>query len=147
MAPSWEIIAPIVGALVVLGLVLGLRLSRWMERRRGRAAARRGLRSEAGALRLLERRGFRVLDVQQRAAAVVEVDGEPRTFHLHVDAIVRRGRRRYVAEFKTGQGASIGYRATRRQLLEYAVAYPGHGLLLVDASEGTMCEIDFPGLR
>lgn len=134
-------------ALIVLGVWLGVRISRWRVSRRGRAVSRRGARGERIAVRLLEKHGYRVVEEQARRHAEVEVDGKPRRFEIIVDAIATRGRVRYVAEFKTGGAASIGNRGTRRQLLEYAVAFPDHGLILVDATSRTLCEIDFPGLR
>lgn len=142
-----ELLAVSIVALLLLGVWLGLRISRWRSSRRGRAVAQRGAKGERVAVRLLERHGYRVIDTQVRARTEVEIDGELLRFEIVVDAIAQRGRRRYVAEFKTGRVASIGARGTRRQLLEYAVAFPEHGVLLVDATSRTLCEVDFPGLR
>ena len=98
-------------------------------------------------MELLAAEGYRVLEVQPRAVTEVDVDGETVVFDLRLDAIVKRGKTRYIAEFKTGASAHVGHRATRRQLLEYAVAFPDHGVLLVDATDGTLCEVSFPGLQ
>ncbi len=49
-----------------------------------------------------------------------------------------------VAEVKTGERApSLTTAATRRQLLEYAVAYGADGVLLVDPEAGAIREVDF----
>lgn len=145
--PSWAEAFPLVLGLVFLGVLVGVRLARWSVQRRGRRVARRGLRGEVDGVRLLEDAGFEVVDTQVRAAAEVDVDGEVESFDLWLDAIAHRDGRSYVAEFKTGAAASIGHASTRRQMLEYSLAMPGHGLVLVDASEGTVHEVEFPKLR
>jgi hypothetical protein len=71
-------------------------------------------------------------------------DGEPVTVELRCDAVVARDGRRLVAEVKTGERApSLTTAATRRQLLEYAVAYRADGVLLVDPEGGHIHEVDF----
>ena len=145
--PPLEAVWPLLLGLVLLGILVGVRLARWGRQRRGRRVALRGARGETEGIALLEEAGFEVLDVQVRALAVVVVDGEETSFDLWVDAIARRDGRRYVAEFKTGAAATIGHASTRRQLLEYATAFPDHDLVLVDASEGRVYEIGFPRLR
>lgn len=144
--PGWEGAVGLGLGLLFLGLWLGIRFVRWRTQRRGRRVARRGLRGEVDGVRVLEDAGYVVVDTQVRAKAVVEVDGEDETYELRIDAIVARDGRRFVAEFKTGNAASIGSAPTRRQLLEYALAFPDHGLLLIDASEGTLQEVGFPRL-
>ena len=74
------------------------------------------------------------------------VDGERIEFEVRADAIVQRKRRRYVAEIKTGRAASVRSRHTRRQLLEYALLYDADGVLLVDATGGTIHEVEFSAL-
>ncbi|MCR9163935.1 MAG: hypothetical protein ACE37F_22210 [Nannocystaceae bacterium] len=145
--PAVGEIFPLVVALLLLGILAGVRLARWSRQRRGRAVARRGARGEADGVRLLEEAGFAVLETQVRAKALVDVDGEPQAYDLWLDAVAARGGQRYVAEFKTGAAASIGHAATRRQMLEYSLSLPDHRLVLVDASSGTVQEVDFPKLR
>ena len=145
--PAWEGAVGLGLSLLLLGLWLGVRLVRWQTQRRGRRVANRGLRGEVHGVGLLEDAGYDVVDTQVRAQALVEVDGGDETYELRIDAIVAREGRRYVAEFKTGNAATIGSAPTRRQLLEYALAFPDHGLLLVDASEGTLQEVGFPRLQ
>lgn len=96
---------------------------------------------------LLERRGFEVLDLEVVGESTLEIDGELVGFPLRVDALVRKGRRRYVAEFKgTGAAASLRNRGTRRQVIEYALAFGDRceAVLLVDAQAGTVVEIRLP---
>lgn len=145
--PAWGEVLPLVFGLLLLGILFGLKLARWGLRRRGRRVARRGARGEDVGIVLLRDAGFEVLDTQVRATARVEIDGESTSFDLWLDAIAAREGRRYVAEFKTGGAASMGQASTRRQLLEYALAMPGYGLVFVDASGGVVHEVEFPQLR
>ncbi len=141
-----EAVVTLVVALVLFGLLLGVRLAAWRKRRRGRHVALRGARGEEAGVLVLEDAGYEVLETQVRAAATVAVDGDAEVYDLWIDAIAVRRGRRYVVEFKTGGVASIAVASTRRQLLEYALAFPDHDLLLVDASQGTVYEIAFPKL-
>jgi hypothetical protein len=76
------------------------------------------------------------------------VDGEIREYVVRADALVKRKRRTCVAEFKGGAGSSsVTNRATRRQLLEYAVLFDVDGVLLVDADTGHIHEVEFPALE
>jgi hypothetical protein len=112
------------------------------ERRLTFAAARRG---EKEARALLVAHGYDVLGEQVTTTYTIEVDREPIAITLSADYLVRRGGRRFVAEVKTGEVAPrIETRATRRQLLEYRVAFDAAGVLLVDMGERTVREVVFP---
>ncbi|MHC4861931.1 MAG: hypothetical protein ACYTDY_17765, partial [Planctomycetota bacterium] len=118
----WELL--LAGAALAFGLLLGARFVQWRVRRRLARHRRVGRTGERTALRLLDRAGYRLLATEVAATGEVVVDGEPREFLVRADALVRRRRRRYVAEFKGGaESASIANRATRRQLLEYASVF------------------------
>ena len=57
----------------------------------------------------------------------------------------RRGGELLVAEVKTGEAApSLATAATRRQLLEYHVAFAADGVLLVCPERGAIHRIEFP---
>jgi hypothetical protein len=117
---------------------------RALRRQRGRARQRRGHAGEQRGAALLESAGWRVLDAHPPAELGVEVDGETFAQPLEADYLCKRDGRILPAEVKTGQAADLGNRATRRQLLEYAVAYRSGATLLVDADAGTVAEVCFP---
>ena len=63
---------------------------------------------------------------------------------LRADLVVHGRGRRWVADVKTGAEAPrLTTQATRRQLLEYRVAYEVDGVLLVDMEEGVVHTVDF----
>lgn len=129
---TWGAIAAL---LVVAGLYGGIRWTRWRAAAHGRRRQRLGREGERTALRLLRRAGYRVLDTEVPGRMRLSVDGRSRDFQVRADALVQRRRRRYIAEFKAGwTGSRVEHRDTRRQLIEYALAYDVDGVLLVDAA-------------
>ncbi len=138
---------------IALALALGLLallFLRWLWRR---AAARftawnrmrRSLRGERKAEKLLKRHGFSILDRQVPCTYAVLVDDEPVNIELRADLLVQNDEGIFVAEVKTGRSAPrIRNAATRRQLLEYAVAYDAIGVLLVDMEIGEFSVVRFP---
>ncbi len=110
---------------------------------RGRVARR----AEVAAERLLERLGFVVEDRQVHGTFDLLVDGAPVEVSCRADLVVRRRRRRFIAEVKTGRGADPAHPDTRRQLLEYQLAFAVDGVLLVDMEGRRVMEVGFPVLR
>lgn len=128
---------------LILVLLLVFRVVSLQARRRVRTHANIGRRAENDGYRLLEQRGFRVVERQALADVIVEVDGESQVFKVRADALVERDGRRFVAEIKGGESATVTSRATRRQLLEYAYAFGVDEVLLVDPNEGRVSRVRF----
>ena len=137
--------------LALVAALLALVLSRWLREWRGswrarRRAARAGSGEDA-ALDLLEAAGFVVVERQARVVWAPLVDGEPPHCELRADYLVEHGEELLVAEVKTGDEApNIDTAATRRQLLEYHVAFGVDGVLLVSPERGTVQRVAFPTL-
>ena len=132
----------VVAALAAVWLVraFGARGRSRRARRVGRVAAD----GEVAGAGLLAAAGFAVLDRQVRHALVVEVDALRYDAGLRCDYLVERDGQRWVGEVKTGAEApSLANPATRRQLLEYQVAYGAVGVVLVDATSGAVHEVRF----
>lgn len=139
---SWGLVAIL--ALCLVGLALRATWRRWRASRRARRRARVALAGERGAIDLLVREGYVVDAVQPRCAFEIAVDGVPVSIELRADLLVRRGGQRFVADVKTGSVAPrITTAATRRQLLEYRVAYDVSGVLLVDMASERIHVIEF----
>ena len=133
------------GALLLLAAWSGTAYSAWRVRRRIAKHRALGRRGEARALTLLSKAGYAIEAEQVSSHLKVEVDGALQTCLVRADFIVKRRGRRYVAETKGGHlSASITTAATRRQLLEYTLAFDTDGVLLVDAARGAIHEVSFP---
>ncbi len=132
----------------MLGILLGLTFARGGLRGRLERHRRTGARAEKKALRLLERAGFKLIRREAPATLTVVVDGVPQQFDVRADLLLSRKRRVYLAEIKAGEASgTIRNRATRRQLLEYALAFDVDGLLLVDVARARIRLVEFPALR
>lgn len=134
-----------VALLLALALHLSVRavgrgLRRWQARRR----QARALRGERRAERLLDGLGYAIRARQAATSWAVTCDGEAHEVPLRADLLVERDGKRYVAEVKTGRVAPrLATAATRRQLLEYRVAYDVDGVLLVDPEAGRVMHVEF----
>ena len=136
--------------IIILLLVVALLLlmGRWRQSSGHRRAVQRAQRAAAGeeaAEGLLEAHGYTVVDRQVRCLWWMDVDGEEEEFELRADLLVERGGERFIAEVKTGQRApDPSYPPTRRQLLEYRLAFDPYGILLVDMESHEILTVDFP---
>ena len=128
-----------------LGAILSDQWRARHERSVGRARQRRGRRGEARAERMLRREGYRVLDREIEGSYELLIDGEPREVRMCADFLLERDGRALIAEVKTGQrGARAEDRLTRRQVLEYFLAFEVDGVLLVEPETERIQEVCFP---
>lgn len=103
--------------------------------------ARRG---EIAAVQFLKNNGFSIVGIQEKRTITTWVDGVPHNNTIRVDFLVRKWGKTYIAEVKTGRKAPNPFLVdTRRQLLEYYLAYGSYGILLVDMEKKRMHEISF----
>lgn len=132
----------------LLALTLLSLVRRWRSWRASQVARRRGARAVRGereAELLLARLGYEVIERQACVEWAIACDGEDHFVELRADLLVERDGQRYVAEVKTGISAPLLTNpATRRQLLEYFVAYGVESILLVDVEADLVREIRFP---
>ncbi|MCX5748490.1 MAG: hypothetical protein NT062_39065 [Proteobacteria bacterium] len=132
----------VIAALVAVWLVAAL--GRWRRSRRARRRGARAVRGEDRAMALLEDAGYAIVERQARITWAPLVDGEPQVIELRADYLVECDGELLVAEVKTGdQAPQLTTAATRRQLLEYSVAFDVDGVLLVSPECGTIQRIDF----
>lgn len=124
------------------------RVLRWRTSVVAGQRARRGLAAEGRAASLLARAGFSICERQPRAFWPVAQDGAAREVALRGDYLVQRRGRRYLAEVKTGDAAELSASAaTRRQLLEYQLAFGVDGVLLVCPEHEAVYHVEFLALR
>jgi hypothetical protein len=139
----------IVGAAaMLLALAIILAIRRRIRSRRARRRARIAVAAETAAERLLVRHGYAILDRQVRLTWTPLLDGVPVPTELRLDLLVTRAGEVLAAEVKSGAEAPrLETAATRRQLLEYRVAFAVDGVLLVEPAAGSIRRVDFPVRR
>lgn len=141
---GWLVALALLIFLVLIWLRTWYRARAWARRHQARIdTARVG---EDRSVELLEEQGFEILDSQVTFEYQLEVDDDLLPITLRCDHLVARDGQRFVAEVKTGNSApNPRLAATRRQLLEYRVAYRVDGVLLVDMDREQIMRIRFPG--
>ncbi len=145
MTETW-----LVGVALCIGFIITVVVWRWGTRlRASRVAQRRSHRAQRGeqaAETLLREGGYIILGRQVSHTWPIRCDGAIHLVKLRADMIVEHSGQHYVAEVKTGAKApQITTPATRRQLLEYRMAYDVDGVLLVDVEAWQIIHIEFPG--
>ena len=142
---DWRLLLALALACSWLFWLIAKRYGKWRRSLRARRRGARAVRGERDAEDLLEDHGFEILERQLRKIWTFEVSGEAVEFDLRADLLVGREGREYIAEVKTGSSApDLRNAATRRQLLEYAVAYESSIIYLVDVEQGLIHEVCFP---
>jgi hypothetical protein len=132
-------------AAAVLALWLAARLRAWRGSLRARRRAERAGAGEDRAVTLLEQAGYTIVERQARVTWAPLVDGVPVMMELRADYLVEARGELLVAEVKTGEEApSVTTAATRRQLLEYHVAFGADGVLLVCPERDEIHRVVFP---
>lgn len=127
----------------LVAFLLGWHSWRWWRSRKARLLLRRARRGEYRAEQLLAAEGYRIVEAQARAPIVWYLGEEVHEGFVQADLLVSRGRRRYVAEVKTGRSGREPDAETRRQLLEYYLAFPVEGVLLVDVERWAVTPVRF----
>ncbi len=140
-----ELLVAVAAIAVAFAFVVLLRA--WWRGVRARALSARAYAGEREAARVLRAYGFSILGAQVPAEYPVEVDGETILCGLRADYVVSKDGARFVAEVKTGSLAPrIETASTRRQLLEYEIAFGVDGVLLVDVERHVVHAVTFPTL-
>ena len=142
---EWRVAALIALSAILIYSLLTRWLRAYLASLRARRRARRALRGESRAETLLTKAGYQILERQLPGSWDFGCDEEELSFSLRADLLVERNGVRYIAEVKTGsQAPDLRNSATRRQLLEYALAYQSPTILLVDVERGIIHQVHFP---
>lgn len=145
--PELLLIVAALAVAVAVAQALVMASRRWARSRRMSLRMERAVLGEARAPALLEARGFAVIGAQVMVEHAVRIDDRVVAVTLRADYLAERNGARYVVEVKTGALAPrIETSATRRQILEYRIAFDVDGVVLVDAESGRVHEITFPSL-
>ena len=104
---------------------------------------KRGRKSERKAIKLLIKKGYKIINQQLTTKGYLYENGNRVDFKVRPDFMVVKDKVTYVAEIKTGLSASIETISTRRQLLEYSKLFNSSKVILVDISKKEIKVIEF----
>lgn len=131
--------------LVWLGAWIETKLRVLRERKKSRDQAKRGFQGERDAEKLLKKLGYTIVSRHAPASYAMTLDGEPQAVQLQADFVLQREGKKFVAEVKTGKAAKLEQAAeTRRQMLEYQLAFGVDAMLLIDADTKVVRTVRFP---
>jgi len=99
--------------------------------------------AEKTAEKWLKNNGFKIIDKQQSKPLVIKAGTVTHRYLIRIDFLVKKSGRVYVVEVKSGSQNKISNRETRRQLLEYFLAYQPYGIILFDMEARKFSEIRF----
>jgi Holliday junction resolvase len=129
--------------LVVVLLYLGWKIRKIYKRFIFFLHKKRGRNSERKAIKLLIKKGYKVIHQQLTTKGYLYENGNKVGYKVRPDFMVTKDKVTYVAEIKTGLSASIETISTRRQLLEYSKLFNSSKVILVDISKKEIKVIEF----
>lgn len=136
--------ALLLGLLLIFVWQLGRGQAKRQRQRDVKFRADCATRGETDGESLLQSAGYVIEARKPSLVWRLETNEGPVEFSLRPDWLVTRAGQRFVADAKTGELApSLAHGPTRRQLLEYALAYETQGALLVDTERGRIVEVRF----
>jgi hypothetical protein len=137
-------LAAVAVSFAVLGGWLEVKRRAYLAKRAASKAAKHGLQSEKDAEKLLKKLGYQVVQRQPPASYWAVIDGEPKAINVSGDLLLEKDGKTYLAEVKTGKAAKLDHEGTRRQILEYQLAFGVDNILLLDMDAKVMRTIRFP---
>lgn len=127
----------------IFSLTLYLKMQNILSRQKATKRAVISKHAEKKAEMLLKRNGFQIIDRQQSKPLIIKAGSVPHRYLIRIDFLVKKNGRTYVVEVKSGSKNKITKRETRRQLLEYFLAYQPYGIILFDMDTKKFSEIRF----
>lgn|GEM_PF-281070 len=132
----------------ILGIVTGVAFLYWLlikiDSLRRSKMVKKAKRAEKEAAKVLQREGYNIKAIQQRATVYTEVDGKEQKNLVTADYLVSKKGKTFVVEVKTGkQTARVTASRIRRQLLEYFLIFRPHGIILLDMDNKKLKHVFF----
>ncbi len=128
----------------ILSLILYQKIRNLLNNKKAKKRSFTSKRAEKKAEKWLKRNGFQITDKQLSRPLIIQTGKTQHRYLIRTDFLVKKGSRKYIVEVKSGQkNSSITNRETRRQLLEYFLAYHSYGIILFDMEHKKFTEVKF----
>ena len=128
----------------IVCLVLYIKISNWLRAKRLRKRFSKSRQAEKEAEKILRKNGYTIIDVQKSKPLLITIGDKIHRYLVRIDYLARKRGRVYVVEVKSGEKIPyITNRETRRQMLEYYLAYQPSGILLLNMKNKSISEVKF----
>jgi len=125
-------------------LILYLKTSNWLRVQGLRKRFSKSRRAEKEAEKILKKNGYVIIDAQKSKPLLVTIGDRVHHYLVRIDYLARKKGKIYVVEVKSGEKIPyITNRETRRQMLEYYLAYQPSGILLINMKNKSISEVKF----
>ena len=125
-------------------LVLFIKISNWLRTRRLRKRFSKSRQAEKEAEKILRKNGYAIIDAQKSKPLLITMGDKIHRYLVRIDYLVRKRGKVFVVEVKSGEKIPyITNRETRRQMLEYYLAYQPCGILLLNMKNKNISEVKF----
>jgi len=128
----------------IICLFLFIKIGNWLRAKRLRKRFSKSRQAEKEAEKVLKKNGYVILDAQKSKPLLITIGDKIHRYLVRIDYLARKRGKVYVVEVKSGEKIPyITNRETRRQMLEYYLAYQPSGILLLNMKNKTISEVKF----
>jgi Holliday junction resolvase len=128
----------------IICLILFIKISNWLRVKRLRKRFSKSRQAEKEAEKILKKNGYAIIDAQKSKPLLITIGDKVHRYLVRIDYLARKRGRVYVVEVKSGEKIPyITNRETRRQMLEYYLAYQPSGILLLNMKNKSISEVKF----
>ena len=128
----------------IVCLILYIRISNWLRAKRLKKRFSKSRQAEKEAEKVLKKNGYVIIDAQKSKPLLITIGDKIHRYLVRIDYLVRKRGKVFVVEVKSGEKIPyITNRETRRQMLEYYLAYQPYGILLLNMKNKIISEVKF----
>ena len=128
----------------IIFLFLFIKISNWVRGKKLRQRFSKSRQAEKEAEKILRKNGYTIIDIQKSKPLLITIGDKIHRYLVRIDYLARKRGKVYVVEVKSGEKIPyITNRETRRQMLEYYLAYQPSGILLLNMKNKTISEVKF----
>jgi Holliday junction resolvase len=128
----------------IICLFIYIKASHWINSNKLKKRFSRSRLAEKDAEKLLQKKGYAIVDIQKSKPILITIGDKIHRYLIRIDYLVRKKGKVYVVEVKSGEkNPYITNRETRRQMLEYYLAYQPNGIILLNMRNKSISEVKF----
>ena len=128
----------------IICFIFYIKISNWSRAKKLRKRFSKSRQAEKEAEKILRKKGYAIIDAQKSKPLLITIGDKIHRYLVRIDYLARKRGKVYVVEVKSGEKIPyITNRETRRQMLEYYLAYQPSGILLLNMKNKSISEVKF----